>query len=70
MGGGGGGAGGAVRIVALGTVSLGSSLVQVNGAGGGASSCGSANGGAGALGRIGIAAATITGTTSPAFDRN
>jgi hypothetical protein len=68
MGGGGGGAGGAIRLFAVGTATLGSSLVQATGAGGGSASCGSTSGGGGGVGRVGVAAAILTGSTSPALD--
>jgi hypothetical protein len=70
MGGGAGGAGGAVRILAIGTASLGSNLVTTSGATGGLSTCGSTRGATGGVGRIGVRAATVTGTTSPTFDTN
>jgi hypothetical protein len=70
MGGGGGGAGGAIRLVALTTVALGSGQVRVIGRDGALGSCGSARGGTGAPGRIGVRATTITGETTPVFDRN
>jgi hypothetical protein len=70
MGGGGGGAGGAIRLQASGSAVVGTNLLQVNGAAGGNATCGTAVGGAGSVGRIGINAVSVTGTTTPAFDRN
>jgi hypothetical protein len=70
MGGGGGGAGGAVRLQASSTATINTNRVVVTGGGGGTATCGSAAGGSGSLGRIGVRAATVTGTTSPAFDTN
>jgi len=70
MGGGGGGAGGAVRLQAITSAALGTNLIQVSGGGGGGATCGSAVGGTGSVGRIGINAPTVTGATSPSFDRN
>jgi hypothetical protein len=68
MGGGGGGAGGAVRLVAIGSATLGGNLVRALGGASGASTCGGGPGGSGAVGRIGILAATTSGTTNPSFD--
>ncbi len=70
MGGGGGGAGGAVRLQAISTATIGTGLVRVSGGGGGGATCGTAIGGAGSVGRIGVNAPTVTGTTTPSFDRN
>jgi hypothetical protein len=70
MGGGGGGAGGAIRLVASVSAAVGASQLVVSGAGGGTCTCGGGgDGGGGSVGRIGIlAAAGVSGTTSPAFD--
>ncbi len=70
MGGGGGGAGGAVRLISAGTVNLGAGAVRTTGGDGGQCSCagGDHPGGLGAVGRVGVLAPTITGTTSPPFD--
>ena len=70
MGGGGGGAGGAIRLQSTGTAVIGTNLLNVGGGGGGGATCGSAAGGAGSVGRIGVNAPTVTGATTPAFDRN
>ncbi len=70
MGGAGGGAGGAVRIQTLGTAAVGSGLVRAGGGGGGLCSSGGSPGGAGSVGRIGIRASTVTGTTTPTFNPN
>ncbi len=70
MGGGGGGAGGAVRLQAITSATLGTNLVRVSGGGGGGATCGTAVGGAGSAGRIGVNAPTVSGGTTPSFDRN
>ncbi len=70
MGGGGGGSGGAVRIVSIGTATIGAGLVSANGAGGGAATCNGSGGGGGSVGRIGVNAPTVTGTSTPTLDRN
>ncbi len=70
MGGGGGGAGGAVRLQALTSAVVGTDLVLVAGGGGGGATCGSASGGTGSVGRIAVNGPAVTGTTTPAFDRN
>ncbi|MBI5514993.1 MAG: hypothetical protein HY909_14550 [Deltaproteobacteria bacterium] len=70
MGGGGGGAGGSVRLVALTTATFGTGRLRVEGAEGALGTCGSNRGGSGARGRIGVRATSITGETTPAFDRN
>jgi hypothetical protein len=70
MGGGGGGAGGSVRLQAITTVAFGTNLVRVNAGLGAGATCGTASGGAGSVGRIGVNAPMITGTTAPGFDRN
>jgi hypothetical protein len=70
MGGGGGGAGGAIRLQSTGTAVIGTNLLNVSGGGGGGATCGSAAGGAGSVGRIGVNAPTVTGASTPAFDRN
>jgi hypothetical protein len=70
MGGGGGGAGGAVRLVAT-TATLGTNLVVAVGAGGGACTCGGEGAsGTGGVGRVGINAPSVTGTSNPVFDAN
>jgi hypothetical protein len=70
MGGGGAGAGGAIRIIAT-SASLGSGLVTASGGLGGSATCNANDkGGAGSVGRIGIKAGTVTGTSTPAFDTN
>lgn len=70
MGGGGGGAGGAVRLQSSGAAAINTNRIAVSGGGGGTATCGSAAGGSGSLGRIGVRAGSVTGTTSPAFDTN
>jgi len=70
MGGGGGGAGGAVRLQTSGAAVINSNRISVAGGGGGTATCGSAAGGSGSVGRIGVRASAVTGTTSPAFDTN
>jgi len=70
MGGGGGGAGGSVRLQAITSVSVGMNLVRVAGGGGGGATCGTTSGGSGSVGRIGVNAPTVTGTSAPGFDRN
>jgi hypothetical protein len=69
MGGGGGGAGGTIRLAATTGVTLGNGLVSA--AGGVSGHCATPTkqpAGAGAVGRIAVNAAMITGTTSPAYD--
>jgi hypothetical protein len=70
MGGGGAGAGGAVRLQAIASVAVGTNLVQVGSNMGGLATCGTTRGGVGSVGRIGVNAPSIVGTTTPSFDRN
>ena len=68
MGGGGGGAGGAVRLASATSAVIGTNRITVAGAGGGRATCG-ARGGSGAVGRIGVHADELSGTSSPALVR-
>ena len=68
MGGGGGGAGGAVRLAAATSAVIGTNRITVAGAGGGRATCG-ARGGNGAMGRVGVRATDLSGSTSPALVR-
>jgi hypothetical protein len=70
MGGGGGGAGGAIRLQAVTSATVGAGLLRVTGGGGGGGSCGTATGGVGSAGRIGVSAPMVSGSSTPAFDRN
>ncbi len=70
MANGAGGAGGAVRILSQGTATLGTARITVAGGVGGTSTCARGRSADGAVGRIGVRAASATGTTSPAFDTN
>jgi hypothetical protein len=70
MGGGGGGAGGAVRLISIGPVALGVHQVRATGGLGGGATCGSTSGGSGSVGRVGVLAGTISGSTLPLFTRN
>jgi hypothetical protein len=70
MGGGGGGAGGAVRLLSIGPMMLGVNQVRATGGLGGGATCGSTSGGSGSVGRVGVRAATIAGSTLPLYSRN
>jgi hypothetical protein len=68
MGGGGGGAGGAIRLAAAVNAAIGTQKVSVGAGAAGHATCG-ARGGTGAIGKIGIFAPQISGSSLPAFNR-
>ncbi|MBI5516325.1 MAG: hypothetical protein HY909_21250, partial [Deltaproteobacteria bacterium] len=68
--GGGGGSGGAIRFEVQGAASLGSGRVTAGGGAGGGATCNGAGGGTGGVGRIGVRAMSVSGTTSPTADTN